>query len=133
VKKISLLIAALHASALALTAGPGLAYAQDTQEIHAHMAALRTGTAEAMASFLVRYPNSALPGSEMGASIAAGIDPATAAVGSPPGSPGEQANDNGVTSAADGQGWGAGGTNMHGWRGSDDSRGSRDIIDDGIY
>jgi hypothetical protein len=132
-KKMSLLIAALHASALALTAGPGLAHAQNAQEIHAYMEALRTGTAEAMATFLTRYPNSALPGSEMGASIAAGIDPATAAVVGTPGSPAEQAAEDGVTDAAEGQGWGTGGTSRHGWRGNDHNASSRDIIDDGIY
>ena len=40
-KKTHLLIAALHASALALTAGPSLAQAQDPQEVRAYMEALR--------------------------------------------------------------------------------------------
>ena len=39
-KKINLLIAALHAGALALVAGPGIARAQDAQEIRAYMSAL---------------------------------------------------------------------------------------------
>ena len=79
-KKINLLIAALHAGALALTAAPGLARAQDAQEVRAYMSALSLGTAEAMTAFLTAYPNSALPGSELGASIAAGVDQPTAAV-----------------------------------------------------
>jgi hypothetical protein len=122
-KKMSLLIAALHASALALTAGSSLAHAQDAQEIRAYMEALRAGTAEAMASFLTRYPNSPLPGSEMGASIAAGIDPATAAVSGGPGSPADQ-----------GSGGGSRATNAdHAGRENADSRGSRISLGDGIY
>jgi hypothetical protein len=79
-KKLNLLIAALHAGALALgAAAPGVARAQDAQEIRAYMDALSTGTAEAMSAFLAEYPNSALPGSELGASIAAGLDQPTAA------------------------------------------------------
>jgi hypothetical protein len=88
-KKINLLIAALHAGALALTTAPGTARAQDAQEIQAYMQALSVGTAEAMAQFLTAYPNSSLPGSELGASIAAGIGPATAAIGAPAGRAGE--------------------------------------------
>ena len=80
-KKINLLIAALHAGALALTAAPGLARAQDAQEIQAYMSALSQGTAEAMSAFLSAYPDSTLPGSELGASIAGGVGPATASVG----------------------------------------------------
>lgn len=79
-KKINLLIAALHAGAIALTVGPTIARAEDPQEVRAYMEALRAGTAEAMAGFLALYPHSVLPGSEVGASIAAGLDPATAAV-----------------------------------------------------
>jgi hypothetical protein len=97
-KKINLLIAALHAGALALTAGPGLARAQDAQEIQAYMNALSLGTAEAMSAFLTAYPGSALPGSELGASIAGSIGGGTASVG------------NGV---------GNGGTGDHGWRDND--------------
>jgi hypothetical protein len=122
-KKMSLLIAALHASALALTAGSNLAHAQDAQEIRAYMEALRAGTAEAMATFLTHYPNSTLPGSEMGASIAAGIDPATAALSGGPSSPADQ-------------GWGGGSraTNAdHAGRENADSRGSRISLGDGIY
>lgn len=129
-KKMSLLIAALHASALALTTGASLAHAQDAQEVRAYMEALRTGTAEAMASFLTSYPNSALPGSEMGASIAAGIDPATAALNGS-GSPSEQGP--GGADAPAGQDWSGGEAVDHGWRGNDDSRSSRVTIDDGIY
>ena len=61
-KKINLLIAALHAGALALAAAPGVARAQDAPEIRAYMNALSLGTAEAMSDFLVAYPNSTLPG-----------------------------------------------------------------------
>ena len=43
------------------------------------MDALSAGTPEAMNQFLQSYPNSALPGSELGASIAAGLDSPTAA------------------------------------------------------
>ncbi len=81
-KKINLLIAALHAGALALVAGPGIARAQDAQEIRAYMSALSIGTVEAMSDFLTAYPNSMLPGSELGASIAAGLDQPTAATSS---------------------------------------------------
>ena len=80
-KKINLIIAALHAGAMALTAGPGIASAQDAQEVRAYMEALRAGTTEAMTAFLTAYPNSALPGSVFGASIAAGVDQPTASVG----------------------------------------------------
>ncbi|MGD9512069.1 MAG: hypothetical protein AB7I59_13155 [Geminicoccaceae bacterium] len=122
-KKMHLLIAALHASALALTAGASHVHAQDAQEIRAYMEALRAGTAEAMAGFLTRYPSSALPGSEMGASIAAGIDPATAAVGG------------GGSSPAD-QGWGGGDQRSFGGDTGRENAGSRDSrigFDDGIY
>ncbi len=78
-KKINLLIAALHASALALGTSPGIARAEDAREIRAYMEALSIGTADAMTAFLSAYPNSALPGSELGASIAAGVDQPTAA------------------------------------------------------
>ena len=80
-KKINLLIAALHASALAITAAPGAASAQDAQEIRAYMNALSAGTASAMAEFLEAYPHSVLPGSELGASIAGGVGEPTASVG----------------------------------------------------
>lgn len=79
-KKLNLLIAALHAGAMALAVAPGGARAQDTQEVRAYMNALSVGTADAMAEFLTAYPNSALPGSELGASVAAGVDQPTAAV-----------------------------------------------------
>ncbi len=79
-KKLNLLIAALHAGALALAASPGVASAQDAQEIRAYMNALSAGTAAAMAEFLIAYPNSTLPGSELGASIAGGVGQPTAAV-----------------------------------------------------
>ena len=84
-KKFNLFIAALHASALALAAFPGAGQAQDASEIRAYMDALSAGTPEAMNQFLQSYPNSALPGSELGASIAAGLDNPTAAVGAPVG------------------------------------------------
>ena len=132
-KKMHLLIAALHASALALTAGASLAQAQDPQEVRAYMAALRAGTADAMARFLTLYPNSPLPGSEMGASIAAGIDPPTAALSGGPASPSDQGLGGGGAAAASGHDWGGGGAVDHGWRSSDDSRSSRVTIDDGIY
>jgi hypothetical protein len=82
-KKINLLIAALHAGALALASPPGAASAQDAQEIRAYMNALSAGTAKAMAEFLMLYPNSTLPGSELGASIAGGVGQPTAAIGDP--------------------------------------------------
>jgi hypothetical protein len=122
-KKMNLLIAALHASALALTAGSSLAHAQDAQEIRAYMEALRAGTAEAMAGFLTRYPDSVLPGSEMGASIAAGIDPATASVTGGAGSPSAQAGGGGGQASF---GNGAG-------RENSDSRDGGIRIGDGIY
>ena len=90
-KKINLLLAALHAGALALAAAPGAASAQDAHEIRAYMSALTTGTAAAMAEFLTAYPNSTLPGSELGASLAAGVGHPTAAVGT-----GTPATDDGV-------------------------------------
>lgn len=79
-KKLSLMIAALHASALALGAQPGAARAQDAAEVRAYMNALALGTPEAMAAFLDSFPQSDLPGSQLGASIAASIGkpPATA-------------------------------------------------------
>jgi hypothetical protein len=79
VKKFSLLIAALHASALALGAFPAAGHAQDSAEVRAYMDALSVGTPEALNQFLTSYPNSALPGSELGASIAAGLGSPTAA------------------------------------------------------
>ena len=98
-KKINLLIAALHAGALALAAGPGIARAQDAQEIRAYMSALSIGTAEAMSVFLTDYPNSMLPGSELGASIAGGLDQPTAATsstGDTSSAPGDGDDDTGV-------------------------------------
>jgi hypothetical protein len=91
-KKFSLLIAALHASALALGAFPAAGHAQDAAEIRAYMDALSAGTPEAMNQFLTAYPNSALPGSELGASIAAGLDNPTAAT-TTDAAQGEAAND----------------------------------------
>jgi hypothetical protein len=90
-KKINLLIAALHAGALALAAAPGAASAQDSQEIRAYMNALSTGTATAMAEFLTAYPQSALPGSALGAQIAASMGQPTGTVGT-----GTPAPDDGV-------------------------------------
>src|SRR5688572_33487869 len=72
--KLTMLIAALHASALALGAFPGAGHAQDANEVRAYMNALAVGTPEALQQFLQSYPNSTLPGSELGASIASGID-----------------------------------------------------------
>ena len=86
-KKFSLLIAALHASALALGAVPGAGHAQDANEVRAYMEALAAGTPEALQQFLTAFPNSALPGSELGASIAGSIDQPTAAVDTPSGQP----------------------------------------------
>lgn len=80
VGKFGLLIAALHAGALALGTPAGGALAQDATEVRAYMNALAMGTPEAMASFKAAYPSSVLPGSELGASIAASIDKPTATV-----------------------------------------------------
>lgn len=80
-KRINLLIAALHATALAATPfalGGGAALAQSNDEVRAYMDALSSGTPEALTQFLSAYPNSALPGSELGASIAAKLDQPTA-------------------------------------------------------
>ena len=84
-KKFSLLVAALHASALALGAFPGAGHAEDANEVRAYREARATGTPEALQQFLLAYPSSALPGSELGASIAGSIDQPTAAVGTPSG------------------------------------------------
>jgi hypothetical protein len=63
------------------------------------MNALKVGTVEAMTAFLHAYPNSTLPGSELGASIAAGLDQPTAATSQPTGSsPGTPA-DGGISAA----------------------------------
>jgi hypothetical protein len=94
-KKLNLLIAALHASALALGAAPAMVHAQDASEIQAYMSALATGTPEAMQQFLAAFPNSALPGSELGASIAAGLGKPTGAVDAPSG-PSQDAGDQGI-------------------------------------
>lgn len=85
-KKLNLLIAALHAGAIALVGSAGVAHAQDAAEVRAYVHALSVGTAEAMSEFLSLYPNSALPGSEIGASIAGGVGEPTAAVGATGGS-----------------------------------------------
>ena len=79
-KKLNLLIAALHAGAIALVGSAGVARAQDAAEVRAYIHALSVGTAEAMSEFLTVYPNSGLPGSEIGASIAGGVSAPTAAV-----------------------------------------------------
>lgn len=79
-RKFGLLIAALHAGALALGTPAGGLRAQDATEVRAYMNALALGTPEAMASFKAAYPSSVLPGSELGASIAASIDKPTATV-----------------------------------------------------
>ena len=50
-KKLNLLIAALHAGALALVGSPGLVRAQDAAEVRAYINALSVGTAEAMSGF----------------------------------------------------------------------------------
>jgi hypothetical protein len=113
-KKLNLLIAALHAGALALVAGPGLARAQDTAEVRAYMNALSAGTAEAMSQFLELYPNSALPGSEIGASIAGGVSEPTGAI----------KEDSGASTPAD-----------HGFRSNDGDHGRtiQQTDDHGIY
>jgi len=126
-KKTHLLIAALHASALALTMGASLAQAQDPQEVRAYMEALRAGTAEAMAGFLTLYPNSPLPGSEVGALIAAGIGQPTAAITDGTGAAADQGQA-GSGSVDSGMG-----TRDHGWRGDDASRSSRVEVQDGLY
>ena len=112
-KKLNLLIAALHAGAIALVGGAGVARAQDAAEVRAYVHALSVGTADAMSEFLALYPNSALPGSEIGASIAGGVGEPTAAVGGTGGS-----------TPAD-----------HGWR-SGDSNARSEVIrnnGDGVY
>ena len=73
-RKFGLLIATLHASALALGVAGGPAAAQDATEVRAYMNALAVGTPEALAAFKQAYPQSVLPGSELGASIAAALD-----------------------------------------------------------
>lgn len=73
-RKFGLLIATLHASALALGMAGGPAAAQDATEVRAYMNALAVGTPEALAAFKQAYPRSVLPGSELGASIAAALD-----------------------------------------------------------
>ena len=87
--KFGRLIAALHASALALAVPAGPVQAQDATEVRAYMNALAVGTPDAMTAFKATYPRSTLPGSELGASIAASIDRPTptvvAAAGPPPG------------------------------------------------
>ena len=82
-KRINLLIAALHASALAAApfALGGVAVAQSNDEVRAYMEALSSGTAELMNRFLLAFPNSTLPGSELGASIAGQLDHPTASTG----------------------------------------------------
>lgn len=75
-RKLGLLIAALHAGA-ALTAGAGAPVpavrAQEAAEVRAYMGALARGTPQAMAAFRAEFPRSTLPGSELGASIAASL------------------------------------------------------------
>jgi hypothetical protein len=78
-KKLNLFIAALHASAVALSAFPGASQAQEAAEIRAYMDALSAGTPEAMQEFLQAFPQSALPGSALGAQIAASMGMPTAA------------------------------------------------------
>ena len=85
--KLRLTIAALHAGALALVAQPGAARAQDATEVRAYMNALAVGTPEAMAAFLAAFPASTLPGSELGASIAASIQKTQAAAAPPAAAP----------------------------------------------
>lgn len=83
-KRLHLLIAALHASALAaapFALGGSAALAQSNDEVRAYMDALSSGTPEALNRFLLAYPNSVLPGSELGASIAAKLDNPTASTG----------------------------------------------------
>lgn len=117
-KRINLLIAALHASALAavpLALGGGAAMAQSNDEVRAYMDALSLGTPEALNRFLLAYPKSVLPGSELGARIAARLDQPTASTA--------------TTEAPE---------RDHGWRSSDNGgeRGgfrSRSSGGDGIY
>ena len=74
-RKLSLLIAALHAGALAAAVEPGGGRAQDAAEVQAYMRALAIGTPEAMSGFRSAFPDSTLPGSDLGASIAATLEP----------------------------------------------------------
>lgn len=74
--KLAKLVAAVHASVLAAgAASGGVASAQDQAEVAAYMEAISVGTPEAIARFLQAYPASALPGSELGARIAASVGP----------------------------------------------------------
>jgi hypothetical protein len=79
-KKLHLLLAALHASALTFATVPVAVRAQDASEIRAYMDALAAGTPEALQQFLVRFPQSTLPGSELGAQIAASIGKPTGSI-----------------------------------------------------
>ncbi len=113
-KRINLLIAALHASALAaapFALGGGAALAQSNDEVRAYMDALSLGTPEALNRFLLAYPKSVLPGSELGASIAAKLDNPTASTGtqqSPEPDHGWRSNDNGGHSDSFTSRWGSG-------------------------
>lgn len=100
-KKFNLLIAALHASALALGTTSGVARAQDAAEIRAYMNALSVGTPEAMQRFLSQYPGSTLPGSALGASIAASIDKPTSGVGGNQGSGSQSSSGRDSSSSGD--------------------------------
>ena len=64
--KLAKLIAAAHASVLLSGIAAGGAVAQSAAEVKAYMEAVRTGTPDAIASFMQHYPKSTLPGSELG-------------------------------------------------------------------
>ena len=68
--KLAKLIAAAHASVLVSGIAAGGAVAQSAAEVKAYMEAVRTGTPDAIASFMRHYPKSTLPGSELGDRIA---------------------------------------------------------------
>ena len=71
--KLAKLIAAAHASVLLSGIAAGGAVAQSAAEVKAYMEAVRTGTPDAIASFMRHYPKSTLPGSELGDRIASSL------------------------------------------------------------
>lgn len=71
--KLAKLIAAAHAGVLLTGALGGSASAQSAAEVKAYMEAIRAGTPDAIASFMRTYPNSTLPGSELGSRIASSL------------------------------------------------------------
>ncbi len=71
--KLAKLIAAAHASVLLTGTLASVASAQSAAEVKAYMEAIRLGTPDAIATFMRTYPKSVLPGSELGARIAASL------------------------------------------------------------